>query len=92
MSTADRITLTPEQNLARAALLDELARLDGRLDGVHPYRETYSGLARPFTRLMALEGAFAHLEGLIHTVARLEARIQALEAPAGPTVEPGETA
>lgn len=89
-------TPTPDQDLARAAILDDLARLDGRGDPTHPHRSAYTGLGRPFTRLMALEAAFTHLEGLIHTVARLEARVEALEAAAVPpqdvelTAEPPE--
>jgi hypothetical protein len=76
--------LTPEENLARAATLDELARLDGRSEPGHPHRHILTGLGRPFTRLMALEGAFAHLEGLVGIVARLEARVEALEAAQAP--------
>lgn len=76
---------TPDENLERAAVLDELLRLDGRTDPTHPYRDCHSGLGRPFTRIMQLEGSLAHLEALIHTVARLEARVQALEAAAAPS-------
>lgn len=92
----ERPTLTPHENLERAAVLDQLARLDGRGEPGHPHGENYTGLARPITRLMALEGAFACLEGMVHTVARLEARMEALEsrvsdleqrAPAAGTVE-----
>jgi hypothetical protein len=76
--------ISPEQNLSRAAVLDDLGRLDGRGDPSHPYRDTYTGLSRPITRLMALEAAFACLEGMVHTVARLEARVEALESAQAP--------
>lgn len=83
-----RPSLSPEENLARAATLDDLARLDGRGEPGHPHRDTYTGLARPITRLMALEAAFAHLENLTGIVARLEARVEAMEAARAASTSP----
>ena len=49
-----------EQN-ARARLIDDLARIDGRRDRSHPYHGLYTGLARPMTRIMQLEAELADL-------------------------------
>jgi hypothetical protein len=64
--------LTPQDQLNRADVLDDLLRLDGRCDPTHPMRSTYTGLARPFLRLMLLEAEVADLK---RTIAELSDRI-----------------
>jgi hypothetical protein len=64
--------LTPQEQLDRTDVLDDLLRLDGRCDPTHPLRSTYTGLARPFLRLMLLEAEVADLK---RTIAELSDRI-----------------
>jgi len=69
-----------EQN-ARARLIDDLARIDGRRDRSHPYHGTYTGLARPMTRIIQLE---AEMVDLKHQIAMLCDRLaMASEALSG---------
>jgi hypothetical protein len=62
-----------EQN-ARARLIDDLARIDGRRDRSHPFYGKYTGLARPMTRIIQLE---AEMLDLKHQVAMLCDRLAA---------------
>jgi hypothetical protein len=64
--------LTPQEELDRTDVMDDLLRLDGRCDPTHPLRSTYTGLARPFLRLMLLEAEVADLK---HAMAKLCDRI-----------------
>jgi hypothetical protein len=69
-----------EQN-ERARLIDDLARIDGRRDRSHPFHGTYTGLARPMTRIMQLEAEVADLR---HQIGMLCDRLAtASEALAG---------
>lgn len=58
----------PLEQHARAVLLDDLARLDGRRDRSHPFHGVYTGLARPMTRIMQLDAELADLK---HQVAAI---------------------
>jgi hypothetical protein len=74
--------LTPQEQLDRTDVLDDLLRLDGRCDPTHPLRSTYTGLARPFLRLMLLEAEVAELRRIIDELSgRIGDRIDA-EPPA----------
>jgi len=55
----------PVEQTARAQLLNELSRIDGRLDRSHPYHGLYTGLARPMTRIIQLEAEMADLKAQI---------------------------
>jgi len=80
--------LTPQEQLDRADVLDDLLRLDGRCDPTHPLRSTYTGLARPMTRIMELEDEVADLRRIIdetcdRQAAAAEALIKAARAMVG---------
>jgi hypothetical protein len=68
--------LDPALQMARAQVLDDLSRLDGRGDPTHPMQGTFTGLGQPFTRLMTLEAKVLDLE---IAVAALSDRLAALE-------------
>lgn len=65
--------LSPDQQLHRQQLLQELLRLDGRHDPTHPYRSCYTGLAWPITRIMQLEDQLAAQQRVID---RLDADLE----------------
>lgn len=83
MSTNEKPTLTPEENLNRHYVLADLARLDGRDETDHPRRGTYSALARPFNRLADLEeqqqAASALLLAMTERLELITARLDALD-------------
>lgn len=70
--------LDPALQLSRSQVLHDLARLDGRGDPAHPMTGTFTGLGRPFSRLLALE---AKVQDLELAVAALTDRLAALEQP-----------
>ena len=73
--------LDPALQLSRAQTLDELARLDGRGDPSHPLAGTFTGLGRPFSRLLTVE---AELLGLKLQLAAVCDRLAQLERPSAP--------
>lgn len=73
MNTSD---CDPLEQHARARLIDDLARLDGRRDRSHPLHGFYTGLARPMTRIIQLE---AELVDLKHQMAALCDQLTAMQ-------------
>ena len=76
--------LDPALQLARAQTLDDLARLDGRGDPSHPLSGRFTGLGRPFTRLVAAEAELLDLK--LHLAAVCD-RLAQLEQPQDVTLE-----
>lgn len=69
--TTKPVQMTPEDGLRRAQLLDDLLRLDGREAADHAFVGSYTGLARPFSRLMDAEEKIQNLSARVFELEEL---------------------